>query len=53
VRENLGFTTNRALLTLEFIGGSVRGDRSVVGAHLADVVLTSPRHDVGVYASVC
>jgi hypothetical protein len=51
--ENLGFTTSRALLTLEFIGGSVRRDRSVVGAHLADVVLTSPRHDVGVYASLC
>jgi hypothetical protein len=51
--ENLGFTTRRALLTLEFVGGSVGPARHVVGAHLADIVLTSPRHDVGLYASLC
>jgi hypothetical protein len=51
--ENLGFTTSRVFLTLEFVGGSVRPDRTVVGAHLADLVLTSRRYDVGVYASLC
>jgi hypothetical protein len=51
--KNLGFTTSRAKLTLEFIGGSVRRDQSVVGAHLADMALTSQRHDVGLYASLC
>jgi hypothetical protein len=51
--ENLGFTTSRALLTLEFVGGSVRPNRSVVGAHVQDLVLTSARHDVGLYASLC
>ncbi|HEX6700981.1 MAG TPA: hypothetical protein VF101_09655 [Gaiellaceae bacterium] len=50
---NVGFTTRRADLTLEFVGGSMRPDQSVVGAHLADMVLTSLRHDVGVYALLC
>jgi hypothetical protein len=49
----LGFTTSRVSLTLDFIGGTVRPDRSVVGAHLADITVTSRRHDVGVEASLC
>jgi hypothetical protein len=51
--ENLGFRTSRVSLTLEFVGGSLRPGGSVVGAHLADLVVTSRRHDVGVEASLC
>ena len=51
--QYLGFTTNRVSLTLDFIAGTVRPDRSVVGAHLADMTVTSRRHDVGVEASLC
>jgi hypothetical protein len=51
--ENLGFRTSAGQLTIEFAGGSERKDRSVVGAHIQDFVLTSRRHDVGVYGSLC
>jgi hypothetical protein len=51
--ENLSIKSSLARLTIEFAGGSEGNDRSVVGAHIEDFVLTSRRHDVGVYAYLC
>jgi hypothetical protein len=51
--ENLGLSSRIARMTIEFAGGTERSDRHVVGAHLQDFVLTSRRHDVGLYRNLC
>lgn len=51
--ENLSVESRAARMTIEFAGGTERSDRHIVGAHLQDFVLTSRRHDVGLYPSLC
>jgi hypothetical protein len=51
--QTLGGDTRTARMTIEFAGGTVRSDGHVVGAHLWYFVLSSRRHDVGLYRTLC
>jgi len=47
--ENIVFLGTKTILTIQFVGGTERADRTVIGGHVNAFVLESRRHDAGTF----